>query len=137
MSYVLTVIIIALLAYIFELKSLIKPGTITGVVPDEYPPIDERNCFTHYELIESLSRNDGGYEYEKILIITSDGRTKLLKCEDMTRSELLIILSQLTAPIESVMMFYLDHPDTVFLQKRRVSDWCYFPTIHLKNTEVL
>ncbi len=98
----------------------------------------EKDCFTHYELIENLSLFDEGFIMSKIDVRTMSGKEYSFECKDKSKEDFLIWLSELDSPMDLVTEYCDYHPNgyTHSIYTRE-SNWLYLIKMYYKDGTVI
>lgn len=97
-----------------------------------------RECFTLYELIESLSQHQEGHGTSKIEIKTMTGKGYTFECEGKTVEDFLEFLSTLDSPMDVVVEYCrnteIDYSHAIYTRR---NPWMYHIEMHYRSGAVI
>lgn len=98
----------------------------------------DKDCYTHYELIESLSQHQYGHGISKIEITTMTGKQYAFDCKDKTVEDFMEFFAKLDSPMNIVTEHCADpsiqYSHTVYT---RQNNWMYLITMYFKDGVVI
>lgn len=98
----------------------------------------ERECFTHYELIDNLARHQEGHGTSRIEIKTMTGQEYTFECRGKTTEDFLEFMALLDSPMDVVSEHCANlernYSHSIYT---RQTNWMYLIQIYFKDGVVI
>lgn len=119
-------------------RGMFSPQWSNTPVPCENGNVpDLSHCFTLMELFEYLCQTEDKPYIEKLIVVTVSGKLNVFFHQDKTIEDYMQFISSIKEPIELIIEYADEHPNSSHWTYRRITDLYFYPAIHFKTSEVV